>query len=94
MPELDIDRDLERAAKVAMKNEFVKYARVLDTKEGQVSPISMMRLLEIFDETTLIIGLRAIKNQINEDFCTLDTIIKVIKETEQSNQHLYEQVGN
>lgn len=29
-----------------MKNEFVKYARVLDTKEGQVSPISIMRLLE------------------------------------------------
>lgn len=93
MPTLDIDRQLEKAAKVAMKNEFVKYARVLDTKEGQVSPISMMRLLEEFDEQTLIKGLKNIKNDINKDFCTLTTIIEAIKEMVQFNQLNYEKVN-
>ena len=92
MPELDIDRDLERAAKVAMKNEFVKYARVLDTKEGRVSPISMMRLLEIFDEETLSIGLRKIKQDMNKDFCTLHTIIEAIQTMKLSDPAIYTKI--
>ncbi len=79
MPALNISKELEKAAQAAMKNEFVKYARVLDTKEGQVSPISMMRLLEEFDEETLIKGLKMMKNGIDKDFCTLTTIIEAIK---------------
>lgn len=90
MPELEIDKKLEKAARTAMKNEFIKYARVLDTKEGQVSSISMMRLLEVFDEETLIMGLRKIKDEINKDFCTLGTIIEVIQQLSDSSQLICE----
>ncbi len=86
MPTLDISKELEKAAETAMKNEFVKYARVLDTKEGQVSPISIMRLLEEFDEQTLIKGLKMMKNGIEKDFCTLTTIIEAIKAIKQVNE--------
>lgn len=86
MPNFDMSKELEKAAKTAMKNEFVKYARVLDTKEGQVSPISIMRLLEEFDEQTLIEGLKMIKNDIDKDFCTLTTIIEAIKAMTQLNE--------
>ena len=86
MPTLDISKELEKAAETAMKNEFVKYARVLDTREGQVSPISIMRLLEEFDEETLIKGLRMMKNGIDKDFCTLTTIIEAIKTIKQVDE--------
>lgn len=89
MPTLDISRELEKAAEAAMKNEFVKYARVLDTREGQVSPISIMRLLEEFDEETLIKGLRMMKNGIDKDFCTLTTIIEAIKTIKQVDEASY-----
>lgn len=79
MPELAMTRELEKVVENAMKNEFIKFARVLDTKEGKVSPISIMRLLEKFDEETLIKGLRKIKRTINEDFCTLSTIVEAIE---------------
>lgn len=86
MPTLNVSKEFEKAAESAMKNEFVKYARVLDTKEGKVSPISMMRLLEEFDEETLIKGLKMMKHGINKDFCTLRTIIEAIKATKQVNE--------
>lgn len=92
MPELNIDKRLEKAAKAAMKNEFVKYARVLDTREGQVSPISMMRLLEVFDEQTLTVGLRSIKDRMDQDFCTLIPIIEAIQKMIEQNEFTYEKV--
>lgn len=81
MPELTISKELEKAAETAMKNEFIKFARVLDTKEGKISPISMMRLLEKFDEQTLIKGLKMSSKVIDKDFSTLNTIILRIKES-------------
>lgn len=93
MPEFEMNKRLEKAAAVAMKNEFVKYARVLDTKEGQISPISMMRLLEMFDEQTLIQGLKMIKDEITEDFCTLTTIIEAIKVMAESNKIVAEKAN-
>lgn len=79
MPKLEISEKLENAVKAAMTNEYVKFARVLDTKTGDVSPISMMILLENFDEETLIKGFNLIKENLNKDFCTLSYIIKILK---------------
>lgn len=79
MPELEISMTLEKAAKSAMRNEFVKFARVLDTKDGKVNPIAINRLLESFDEETLINGLRAMKLNVKEDLCTLNDVVKVIE---------------
>ena len=82
MPKLEISEELENAAKDAMTNEYVKFARVLDTKTGDVSPISMMILLENFNEKTLIRGLKLVKENIDRDFATLSYITKLIKKYE------------
>ena len=79
MPKLEISEELETAVKYAMTNEYIKYARVLDTKTGSVSPISMMILLEQFDEETLIKGFNLIKERVDKDFCTLSYITKLFK---------------
>lgn len=79
MPALEISEELQKAAEIAMKNEFVKYARVLDTKEGKISAISMMRLLEKFDEETVIRGLKAIGKSMDKDFCTLTAVVEAIE---------------
>lgn len=93
MPDFEINKKLEKAAAVAMKNEFIKYARVLDTKEGQISPISMMRLLEIFDEPLLIQGLKRVKDEITEDFCTLTTLVEAIKMLTETNKVVNEEAN-
>jgi uncharacterized protein YjbI with pentapeptide repeats len=79
MPKLEISEDLEIAVKTAMKNEYIKFARVLDTKNGSISPISMKILLENFDEETLIKGLDVLKIKLNENFGTLSYIISELK---------------
>lgn len=79
MPELAISLELKKAVEGLLKNEFVKFARVLDTKDGKISSISLMRLLEKFDEEVLIEGLKKIKKSIDKDFCTLSTIIEAIE---------------
>jgi hypothetical protein len=82
MPKLEVSEELENAAKAAMTNEYVKSARVLDTKSGEVSPISMMILLQNFNEKTLIRGLNIVKENVDKDFCTLSYIIKLISKYE------------
>jgi hypothetical protein len=79
MPKLEVSKSLQKAAKSAMNNSFVKSARVLDTKTGAVSPISMMILLENFEEETLIKGLGIIEENLDKDFCTLSYIIKTLQ---------------
>lgn len=79
MPKLEVSEALESAAKSAMNNSYIKTARVLDTKDGSVSPISMMILLENFDEQTLIKGLGIIEENLDKDFCTLSYIIKSLQ---------------
>lgn len=79
MPLLVLSKELEQAFQTAMKNEFIKYARVLDTKEGKVSSISMMRLLQKFDEEIVVKGLKKSSKIINQNFATLNTIIKEIE---------------
>ncbi|MEG0237883.1 MAG: pentapeptide repeat-containing protein [Romboutsia sp.] len=79
MPKLDISKELKRAVKIAMRNEYIKAARVLDTKNGTTSPISMMILLEKFDKETVIKGLNILSQNLNEQFCTLSYIIKSLE---------------
>lgn len=79
MPELEISERLESAVKAAMKNEYIKFARILDTKKGEISPISMMILLENFDEETLIKGLGILKSKVDENFGTLSYMIQELK---------------
>ncbi len=79
MPELEISERLENAVKAAMKNEYIKFARVLDTKKGEISAMSMMILLESFDEETLIKGLDILKSKIDKDFGTLSYMIQMLK---------------
>lgn len=79
MPKLEISEELENAVKNAMTNTYIKNARVLDTKDGSVNPISMMILLEKFDEETLIKGLNILQENLDKEFCTLSYIIKFIE---------------
>lgn len=79
MPKLEISKELKKAIKVAMKNEFIKSARVLDTKNGNINPISINTLLENFDKETLIKGLNLASKNINEEFCTLSYIINALE---------------
>ncbi|MBZ9634928.1 pentapeptide repeat-containing protein [Clostridium sp. FP1] len=79
MPEMEISEDLRIAIVNAMKNKYVKAARVLDTKDGGINVISLMILLENFDEETLIKGLNIMKSELDCDFYTLSYIVKFLK---------------
>ncbi|MGL4570802.1 MAG: pentapeptide repeat-containing protein [Clostridium sp.] len=79
MPVLEISEKLESAIKLAMTNEFIKKSRVLDTKDGDINAISVMRLLENFKEKALIEGLNIAYDRIDKDFCTLSYIIKSLE---------------
>lgn len=79
MPTLDMSKELQKAVVAAMTNEYIKYARVLDTKEGKVSPISMMLLLQEFDEETLIKGLKHLKKSVDQNFSTLGFVREAIR---------------
>lgn len=79
MPQLEISTELEKAVENVMKNEYVKQARVFDTKEGNFNLLNLMILLEIFDETTLIKGLNIIEVQLDRAFYTLSYVIKLLE---------------
>lgn len=79
MPELNISDSLKKAINLAMENKFIKNSRTLDTKEGEINPISVMLLLENFNEKSLIKGLNLMNEKVEKDFSTLSYIIKTIK---------------
>ncbi|MEA3423588.1 MAG: pentapeptide repeat-containing protein [Bacillota bacterium] len=78
MPELNISEPLRKAAEKAMTNKYIKKSRVLDTKDKKINPISIMLLLEQFDEETLIKGLQLISEIIDKEFSVLSYIISAI----------------
>lgn len=82
MPELEISEELETAVRNSMENTHVKASRVLDTKDGNLNNLSIMILLENFNEKVLIKGLKIVQNDLDRDFCTLSYIIKFIKDYE------------
>ncbi|MBZ9687155.1 pentapeptide repeat-containing protein [Clostridium estertheticum] len=79
MPQNEINEDIRIAVINAMKNKYVKAARVLDTKDGGINIISLMILLENFDEETLIKGLNIIQTELDCDFYTLSYLVKFLK---------------
>lgn len=81
MPSLEISDELKDAVLTAMDNTFIKKSRVLDTKEGTINPISLMRLSTWFKEDILIKGLKICKENIDRDFCTLSYIKKTIEKS-------------
>lgn len=81
-PILEMSEALTEALQEAMTNTHIKAARVLDTKEGGINTISVMRLLEQFDEKTLIKGLKLMKHKIDNDFCTLSYLTKFLAKHE------------
>jgi len=79
MPQIEISEELRIAVISAMKNKYIKAARVLDTKDGGINIISLMILLENFDEETLIKGLNKITAELDCDFYTLSYVVKFLK---------------
>lgn len=79
MPSLEMSEQLEKAVKEAMTNEYVKASRVLDTKDGEINALSIIILLENFDEETLIKGLSIVRNKLDKSFSTLSYITVFIK---------------
>jgi uncharacterized protein YjbI with pentapeptide repeats len=79
MPQLEISEELRNAALNAMKNKYIKAARVLDTKDGSPNLLNIMILLENFQEEKLIEGLNLITTQLDRDFYTLSYIIRFIQ---------------
>lgn len=79
MPDLQISDELRNATMDAMKNSYVKAARVLDTKDGNINMLSLMILLENFNEEALIKGLNIVQFQLDRDFYTLSYIIKFLQ---------------
>ena len=79
MPKLDMSEALKEAIEKAMVNKHVLKSRVLDTRSGDINTLSVLLLLERFDETTIIQGLMDLDNRIDRDFYTLSFIINIIK---------------
>lgn len=78
MPQIEMSDERIDAINLAMLNIHVKNSRVLDTKEGKINTISIMVLLEKFNERNVISGLKLISEKIDRDFCTISYIIKAI----------------
>lgn len=78
MPELNISEPLRAAVEKAMTNKYIVKSRVLDTKDKKINSISIMLLLEQFDEETLIKGLQLISEIIDKEFSVLSYIIGAI----------------
>lgn len=79
VPQLQISEELEKAVTNIMRNDLVKKARVFDTKDGNINFLSLMILLDNFDELTLIKGLNIIEVQLDKAFYTLSYVIKLLK---------------
>ena len=85
MPPLNISPELEEVLKVAMQNPFIKQSRVLDTKDGAMHTVNVMRLLQHFSEKELIKGFKIILPRLEKEFYTLSYLIK--------NMMVYKEAG-
>ena len=78
MPKFSISEELKSATLNALNNKYIKSSRVLDTRDGDINFLSIMILLENFNEESLINGLNLISNEIDKEFYTLSYLIKFI----------------
>ena len=79
MPNIDISEDLKTATLNALNNKYIKSSRVLDTRDGNINFLSLMILLENFNEEDLTNGLNFVAKELDKDFYTLSYLIKYIK---------------
>lgn len=82
LPALKMSDALKEAVQSAMENEWIRQSRVLDTKEGTINTISIIRLLQKYDESLLIEGLKEMKTEIKNQFCTLSYLMKFLAQYE------------
>ena len=82
MPQVSMSTELQELIEGLMTNAFIKKSRVLDTREGNINLLSVMILLEKFDEETLIKAFKVIEPHIERDFFTLSFIIRLITKLE------------
>lgn len=78
MPKLEISEALNTALTDFMENEYVKNSRVLDTKEGEIHTLNVMRLLAHYDESALIRGFKIMKPRLDKEFYTISYILKIL----------------
>lgn len=79
MPNIDISEELKNAVYNIMSNKYVKTSRIFDNKEGKLNTLTVMILLEHFNEELLIKGLEKIKDQFDRDFHTISYVIKLLE---------------
>lgn len=79
MPKVEMSDDLKAVIESAMMNKFIKKSRVLDTREGTINTLSIMKLLDLFDEKEIISGLKQSDEIIDRDFYTLSFLINLIE---------------
>ena len=82
LPTLEMSNQLRAAIQDVMQNKYVKDSRVLDTKEGEINTLSVIRLLQHFSEKSLIKGFAIMKGKVDNSFCTLSYIIKFLAKYE------------
>lgn len=78
MPALEVGPELIQAVEQLMQNDFVKRSRVLDTKDKKMNTISVLRLLDQFEESVLVERLNKVVPLLDRDFYTLSYLIKLI----------------
>lgn len=79
MPDLELSEELLSAVHLLMVNDFVKKSRTLDTRDKTLNTISMMILLETFDEETLIKVFPMMGDYIDREFYTLSYLVKLVE---------------
>ncbi len=85
MPTINISDELTDIILTAMKNPFIKKARVLDTREGVINTLSLSILLNIFSEEELTSGLKEFTEKVDREFYTLSYIIRFIENLKKEN---------
>ncbi len=79
MPEIEMSVELKRAVEDFMKNIYVEKSRTLNTKDKKLNTLSMMILMELFYDETLIKAFEKMPEYIDRDFHTLSYIVKLIR---------------
>lgn len=81
LPELEISEELKAAIESVMENPFIKEARIFDNKDKEINILTLLLLLEKFNEQDLIKGLGIIKEEIKREFHTLSYIMRLLEKS-------------
>jgi len=79
VPEITISDELNATVEGLKENKYIKEARIFDTKDGSINILTMMILLETFNEERLLRGLNILKVEITREFHTLSYVIRLLE---------------